>query len=263
MHPKSRHAFTLIELLVVIAIIAILAAILFPVFAKAREQARKTACLSNMKQIGTALLMYSTDYDGYFPVRYGSGNPGDFENGVQRSWKNMLLPYIKNTDIFKCPSNPSARKGDWIWNGAKSTDGYFAGGYSMYLPDPFLCSKFGHGCAYPQNDAGIEASANSLIIAETSYRFPDTGPWLGYVEPAQNDPAVTPGPSSWNSGHSKKAGNITYLDGHAKYRHLKDTFIETSGLNEWRFNKAEVDAGGVSWVYTLSTDLDKYPSGDL
>ncbi|MES2459710.1 MAG: DUF1559 domain-containing protein [Armatimonadota bacterium] len=98
MRTKTR-GFTLIELLVVIAIIAILAAILFPVFAQARAKARQTACLSNMKQIGTALLMYSGDYD---ETIVPSQNGAVGVNLV--SWPTMTLPYIKNQDVFVCPS---------------------------------------------------------------------------------------------------------------------------------------------------------------
>ena len=82
----KRTGFTLIELLVVIAIIAILAAILFPVFAQAREKARATACLSNEKQIGAAYMMYATDYDGFLPLTLDS--PGS-------SWTDQCQPYIK------------------------------------------------------------------------------------------------------------------------------------------------------------------------
>jgi prepilin-type N-terminal cleavage/methylation domain-containing protein len=101
-----RKAFTLIELLVVIAIIAILAAILFPVFAQARESARMTSCLSNMKQIGLALRMYTTDYDETFPNIYqGWGAPAAGSNEGWM-WKNAVQPYIKNKGIWTCPSNP-------------------------------------------------------------------------------------------------------------------------------------------------------------
>ncbi len=89
--------FTLIELLVVIAIIAILAAILFPVFARAREKARQTSCLSNLKQIGTAMMMYVQDYDDTFPLAYTAGSPR--WSGIQ-----VMYPYVKNAQVFNCPS---------------------------------------------------------------------------------------------------------------------------------------------------------------
>src|ERR1700682_102730 len=102
-----KRGFTLIELLVVIAIIAILAAILFPVFAQARESARTTSCLSNMKQIGLALRMYGQDYDETFPgIRILTGSDGGLNKG--QCWKNLVQPYIKNSQIFACPSNPNS-----------------------------------------------------------------------------------------------------------------------------------------------------------
>jgi prepilin-type N-terminal cleavage/methylation domain-containing protein len=99
-----RLAFTLIELLVVIAIIAILAAILFPVFGQARENARKSACLSNMRQISSAIMMYTEDYNETFPLnRFGWPR-------VPYTWREAVLPYIKNLDLFRDPSNPNARR---------------------------------------------------------------------------------------------------------------------------------------------------------
>ncbi len=111
-----RRGFTLIELLVVIAIIAILAAILFPVFARAREKARQTSCLSNLKQLGLGMLMYVQDYDetfvrsnfsGYLNVAPDPGNPTfNWREGTlwYKTWPTGILPYVKNSQIFLCPS---------------------------------------------------------------------------------------------------------------------------------------------------------------
>jgi prepilin-type N-terminal cleavage/methylation domain-containing protein/prepilin-type processing-associated H-X9-DG protein len=96
----SRRAFTLIELLVVIAIIAILAAILFPVFAQAREKARQTSCLSNQKQLGLGVMMYVQDYDETYPMTANYGQPAVSRN----IWSDLIVPYVKNQDIFRCPS---------------------------------------------------------------------------------------------------------------------------------------------------------------
>ncbi len=95
-----RRGFTLIELLVVIAIIAILAAILFPVFARAREKARQSSCLSNVKQLSLCLLMYTQDYDERLPrYHWGPWNT---------SWRFQVVPYVKNEQIHKCPSHTTA-----------------------------------------------------------------------------------------------------------------------------------------------------------
>ncbi len=105
-----RRGFTLIELLVVIAIIAILAAILFPVFARAREKARQASCQSNMKQIALANLMYAQDYDEVLVKCYESfGGGGSYTYSrrwyyISASNPGMLYPYIKNTQVFKCPT---------------------------------------------------------------------------------------------------------------------------------------------------------------
>ena len=99
----------MIELLVVIAIIAILAAILFPVFARARENARRTSCLSNLKQIGLGFLQYTQDYDEAYPLTTMTG----MAMTPQSSWTTSTQPYLKSVQIFRCPSDSSAR-----WNTA-------------------------------------------------------------------------------------------------------------------------------------------------
>ena len=131
--PKSKNgrpAFTLIELLVVIAIIAILAAILFPVFARARENARRSSCLSNLKQVGIAMMQYTQDYDERYMVADHEDADG---NGVaDYAWFVPLQPYIKSEQVFKCPSlgnettapNPNT---DYILNG------FFAHGVSQAI----------------------------------------------------------------------------------------------------------------------------------
>src|SRR5262245_43945842 len=100
---RRRFGFTLIELLVVIAIIAILAAILFPVFAQAREKARAATCLSNTKQIGLACAMYAQDYDGGYAPRYIDDGPSGGP-WTRRNWYQLIPPHIKNADVFACPS---------------------------------------------------------------------------------------------------------------------------------------------------------------
>jgi prepilin-type N-terminal cleavage/methylation domain-containing protein len=99
---RYRSGFTLIELLVVVAIIAILAAILFPVFAQVREAARKAQCQSNLKQIGHAFEMYRQDWDGYYPTT----NSGYVTSeGLVAAWDTgMIQPYIKNWKVLQCPS---------------------------------------------------------------------------------------------------------------------------------------------------------------
>lgn len=105
---RCKSGFTLIELLVVIAIIAILAAILFPVFARARENARRASCQSNLKQIGLGLIQYVQDYDERLPLRRFA--PSVAPNWDDNSWRTVIQPYVKSTQVMVCPSNPDNTK---------------------------------------------------------------------------------------------------------------------------------------------------------
>src|SRR3712207_199486 len=101
---RRPRGFTLIELLVVIAIIAILAAILFPVFAQAREKARAISCTSNVKQLATSVLMYAQDYDETYPI--------GVQDDWNESWPVKVQPYVKNLGVFRCPNDNTTRQVD-------------------------------------------------------------------------------------------------------------------------------------------------------
>ena len=122
----SRRGFTLIELLVVIAIIAILAAILFPVFARVREQARTTSCASNLRQLGLAAKMYSQDNDERLPCDY---YPCNSDTTSQRL-VTQIMPYIKNMDIMYCPS--ISRVGEWMTTYTPTPENKAAGNIGYY-----------------------------------------------------------------------------------------------------------------------------------
>jgi prepilin-type N-terminal cleavage/methylation domain-containing protein/prepilin-type processing-associated H-X9-DG protein len=139
---KPRRGFTLIELLVVIAIIAILAALLFPVFAQAREMALKTTCLSNVRQIGTAAHLYTQDNDERMVYArsfgrlwsmqsgWGSGSQGERTDDVELP--DLLMPYVKNGGIFFCPSVPKDMVWD-LWHGSPTNTYSFARNGTTYI----------------------------------------------------------------------------------------------------------------------------------
>ena len=192
-----KHGFTLIELLVVIAIIAILAAILFPVFAKAREKARQASCQSNEKQIGLAILQYAQDYDERFP--YYNLTIG----GSSWYWPVFVHPYAKNEQIFQCPSRRGAAQ---IWPGPNTpTSAYCAYGYSY--------SGGGYSGILM---ADVTNPAGSIIVGESynvhkynpKYSASDIG--AQYAQRSNNNVAGSSGPH--NDGE-----NVLFGDGHVKW----------------------------------------------
>lgn len=150
-HPKK--GFTLIELLVVIAIIAILAAILFPVFAQAREKARQISCLSNTKQVGMALLQYMQDYDETLPTgRAYAGDP-NYQQHLGQGWAAQSQPYIRNTQVFRCPSDPTDNLAATANTPALSAVSYI---YNYNIPYSNAVS------------AGFNAPSNTVLLAEAT-----------------------------------------------------------------------------------------------
>ena len=152
LNSRTRSAFTLIELLVVIAIIAILAAILFPVFARARENARRSSCQSNLKQIALGVTQYIQDYDEKFPLQTTGGTPNP-----TYGWVDGIQPYLKSQQIFQCPSDSA---------GAVTTPG--AANYSDYfinaaLGDTSADQATATAAIYDQGGISQAAVANSTL----------------------------------------------------------------------------------------------------
>jgi prepilin-type N-terminal cleavage/methylation domain-containing protein len=177
--PRARRGFTLIELLVVIAIIAILAAILFPVFAQAREKARQTSCLSNLRQLATGMAMYSQDSDGLYPP--AAANPTKkFTSYYQISWMALLEPYTKNRGIYVCPSSKHlsqdyTKNNDLVQNyGYAPTTGVSGYDHAESIAGPFgtaLWEGIGGFYGYPiggyQETAPSHSEAQIARPAET------------------------------------------------------------------------------------------------
>jgi len=188
-----RPGFTLIELLVVIAIIAILAAILFPVFARAREKARQTACISNAKQLGLAVMQYTQDYDDYLPVSYNPGNPT-----TNRYWYQVIDPYVKNTQVRVCPSVPTRALG-YGWN-------YDYIGYGSST----TCTAY--------NVSAIAKPAETIMLADA---------W-NYViyRPSRYGSVPSPGVTTYDYNlagcRHNDGANIAFCDGHAKWTHANN-----------------------------------------
>ena len=191
MHRKAQQGFTLIELLVVIAIIAILAAILFPVFAQAREAARTVSCLSNNKQIGTSQIMYTQDYDETIvPWRNcptsNNGNAAGYQTcttaaqAVPNLWVNLLNPYIKSAAVRFCPSFNAAAVGAAMDQADCDGTGSPGSGSAGYIPPLATAPNTGGGAGYVSH-YGI---AFAVMVAGTptsaGYDYPGSG-W--YTDP--------------------------------------------------------------------------------
>jgi prepilin-type N-terminal cleavage/methylation domain-containing protein/prepilin-type processing-associated H-X9-DG protein len=220
---STRRAFTLIELLVVIAIIAILAAILFPVFARAREAARQTQCRSNLKQIATASMMYKQDYDeqmmrshqpvaGNFPMPDGSIAPNVL-------WHHLLNPYVKNYGLFNCPSNRQTP----TYNG-QYVDRF---GYGI---NPAV-SNFTGGIA----DGAVNKPADLILVSDSRFfriRGNDGAQPVDNTGGGCNASPMLP-------AHNDMV-NVAFYDGHVK-SYKVSTFFE--GTTPWTYDPPNCGGG--------------------
>jgi len=214
---NTRKGFTLIELLVVIAIIAILAAILFPVFAKVREKARQASCASNEKQLGLAVLQYEQDNDEKFPAVFDQGRTPNI------NWGQEIYPYVKSLAVFTCPSNVVA---------AASPTMSYDGGQAPAIPSSYAmngalgfvncgisditdCTQYG---PYKSN-AAIDEPTSKIMITEAFVNNPNSH-WPDWFSCGGSACTAANATSSsyYQAGFAGHTGfmNVVYIDGHVK-----------------------------------------------
>lgn len=249
---NKRSAFTLIELLVVIAISAILAAILFPVFAKAREKARQTACTSNLKQMGLAEQQYLQDYDENYTgptvpgATYSTGDTRD-----QYIWAELLFPYTKSNGIYRCPSEAGGVTyfyGDAPANHKDLATLIQAGGLSYSYNDTFGYgigtinggSNFSIGSTQSYGYAGTPFSDSLVNEPSSTILIVDTPPGGDFQIQSFNrlDPScVSQWPTTPDTAHQSvdprhtEGFNAAYYDGHVKFKKTTKPF-------EWFLDKS-------------------------
>jgi len=210
---RRSSGFTLIELLVVIAIIAVLAAILFPVFARAREKARAASCTSNLKQLGLAVMMYAQDWDETLPVAFSG------INWWQGTWKERVFPYVKNIQVYACPSAPTN-----VNPGPGHRPGTGPYGVNAYIGQDARGSE-GAWASLTE----IEEPAQTIYLGENM-----DGDWV--LEPNANYWPSAPWPEpGWIKVAHFEGCNLTFCDGHAKW--LRIDYVHKDDCWLWRLRK--------------------------
>ncbi|MBC8103717.1 MAG: DUF1559 domain-containing protein [Cytophagales bacterium] len=231
--------FTLIELLVVIAIISILAAILFPVFAQARDKARSASCLSNLKQIGLSYSLYQQDYDGLLPLTNHSGGLA--------SWINACQPYLRNRGVYRCPSDNSAKK--WAETDAEWSDSTRDVRRSSYFLNAWLAGGGPAGDSLYGNDAAIKNPASLIYVSESveESKSDHFHPMCwGAADPLY--PTCTAAAFAWNRTTNETTeialrrhqdgANYAFVDGHVKWGKWSQMYFQDAalGIYEGRFD---------------------------
>jgi prepilin-type N-terminal cleavage/methylation domain-containing protein/prepilin-type processing-associated H-X9-DG protein len=217
-HHTPHRGFTLIELLVVIALIAILAAILFPVFAQARQKGRQTACLSNMRQIGLALQMYSQDFDETLPLR-SDAVPNFADPSAPPNFLGSLLPYTRSNRIFACPSAVAA-PGDQAPT-ATSDSSYLGNAVAMGRPLALI--------PRPADTVYLQELYNRRRVAFLRPAFDGKKYYYWHF-------ARGPGQENYTTIHME-GGNLVFTDGHARWRRGQSLRSSDFGLvpdDDWR-----------------------------
>jgi prepilin-type N-terminal cleavage/methylation domain-containing protein/prepilin-type processing-associated H-X9-DG protein len=240
-----RNAFTLIELLVVIAIIAILAAILFPVFAQARAAARKSTCLSNVKQLNLGMQQYISDYDERFPS-WGWANRYTADSGG--FWDNAIMPYVKNTQVYRCPDDilewthdedltrngPDKGKNDQFvsfpgkafWDKPNNpnyasygiNEGLTGGRKLAAVRSPAQYTMLGEGTAGFYNAWEDSSGGRDLLVAgRAAFSAQAAGCCMMWEERTAQDFKNVYGAQTEIASRHNGGTNLTYVDGHAKF----------------------------------------------
>ncbi|GAB4463235.1 MAG: hypothetical protein OHK0029_31540 [Armatimonadaceae bacterium] len=278
---RSKSAFTLIELLVVIAIIAILAAILFPVFAQAREKARQTSCLSNVKQLTTGVLMYVQDYDEAFPLTAPDGVIASFTTppdatptsalGLARRqafWTSSVFPYIKNWQVYTCPSATDERSDVFGVTSAQTNNIKFSYTLNGYLNGWRLA-----GSPAPARVIMISEGLGKGTMPRFGNHFPlalnDSGAYMATFTPGNGTNCATAAGRygfSFNYNRSWRVHtdgtNYSYMDGHVKYVRNPSSLSPWARLNAdgtpaslWVANSAATGWCG-TWYYNYGPVIE-------
>ena len=216
-----KRAFTLIELLVVIAIIAILAGILFPVFAQAREAARKTSCASNLKNLGTAVLMYTQDYDEQFPLAAYTTSGFAF-----LIWHDLTDPYVKNKQIWHCPSSPVSKTDQ---GGKPTTHFGFNARYLTTIQLDLAASYLNHRAA---SLASVQSPTETVMLADA--KASKAASWCGddgkfLLPPSDTDTDCWGRPNPLHN----EGGNILWVDGHVKWQKPSTFYINQTPVDRY------------------------------